>query len=349
MKSSTKRILSKLGIAFLVTLFMGIIAFQISPWPATLVIRYAFNSTAIKTNKALEPLVPASIKSTLNLQYDPNDDDAFLDVYTPAYEDTSDAEVFPTIVWIHGGGLISGSKEQVANYCKVLASNGYAVVAIDYTIAPEGRFPKPLFQTNKALSYLDKHAPRLQIDTSNMILAGDSGGAFIATQVANTIYNSDYAELTQVSPGIAPEQLKGLLLYCGIYDISNLSNKGAFGYFMQTVTWSYFGKKDISEDAYAKTASVMQYINKTFPPSFISAGNDDPLLPQSRQLATKLSREPIAIDTLFFPDHREPALAHEYQFNLNTEAGQLALERSLLFLEKITKSDLTRDSVTISD
>jgi hypothetical protein len=34
----------------------------------------------------------------------------------------------------------------------------------------------------------------------------------------------------------------------------------------------------------------------------------------------------------FFPENHAPPLPHEYQFNLDTEAGKLALERSVTFL-----------------
>jgi acetyl esterase/lipase len=69
-----------------------------------------------------------------------------------------------------------------------------------------------------------------------------------------------------------------------------------------------------------------------FQPMFISAGNADPLLPQSRAFAEAVSGLGVHVDSLFFPHDYSPALPHEYQFNLDMEAGQLALERSVQFL-----------------
>ena len=48
-----------------------------------------------------------------------------------------------------------------------------------------------------------------------------------------------------------------------------------------------------------------------------------------RDALTKLG---VRVDALFFPADYEPALPHEYQFNLDTEAGRLALDRSVAFL-----------------
>ncbi|MGH7493962.1 MAG: hypothetical protein ACREOO_16405 [bacterium] len=65
---------------------------------------------------------------------------------------------------------------------------------------------------------------------------------------------------------------------------------------------------------------------------FISAGNADPLLPQSRAFAETAASLGVHVDSLFFPHDYTPALPHEYQFNLDVDAGQLALERSVKFL-----------------
>jgi acetyl esterase len=80
---------------------------------------------------------------------------------------------------------------------------------------------------------------------------------------------------------------------------------------------------------------VANYVTGAFPPAFVSAGNADPLLSQSLEMAKVLKAAGVRVDTLFFPDDHEPPLPHEYQFNLDTEAGQLALERSLAFLRNV--------------
>ena len=136
----------------------------------------------------------------------------------------------------------------------------------------------------------------------------------ISSAAANVITSSTYAKLTKIKPGLASSQLKGLLLYCGIYEIDNLKTEGSFGSFLKTVMWAYFGGKDISRDQYAKSASITNFLTSSFPPSFVSAGNYDPLLNQSKLLSAKLSALNISLDTLFYPENRTPALGHEYQY-----------------------------------
>lgn len=328
-----KRIIKRILIILLALVAVIFTAFKLSPYPSTWIIRYAFNKEAIKVNSELEKFVPDNIVSINNVQYDENDKDAFLDAYF--HPDSVKAKrKLPVIVWTHGGGLISGDKSQLSNYCKILASKGYVAISIDYTIAPEGKYPTPMRQLNKALAFISSNPEKFNADNSFFVLAGDSGGSMISAATANIITSTEYAKITKVDPGLNPNQLKGLLLYCGIYEIDNLRTEGAFGSFLKTVMWGYFDKKDISNDEYAKTASVTNFLTSSFPPTFISAGNKDPLLPQSRLLAEKLAALNVPLDTLFFPENHQPELGHEYQFKLD-DAGKFALERSLKFLQSI--------------
>ncbi len=76
------------------------------------------------------------------------------------------------------------------------------------------------------------------------------------------------------------------------------------------------------------------HVTAAFPPAFISVGNADPLAPHSEELARALVAKGVSVETLFFhPDH-QPPLGHEYQFDLDGEAGQRALERAVDFLQR---------------
>ena len=99
--------------------------------------------------------------------------------------------------------------------------------------------------------------------------------------------------------------------------------------------WSYSGSRDYATNQGFALASILHYVTPKFPPTFISAGNGDPLLPHSVAMADALAKEGVRVDRLFFAQEHTPTLPHEYQFNLDTDAGQLALARSLGFLSSI--------------
>jgi acetyl esterase/lipase len=318
---------------FAASLLIMMIVFATSPWPSVAVIRILFDKGAADASAALEKHLPPDFRTQAGLIYDPQDKDARLDIYRPAQLKAG----APTIVWIHGGGFVSGRRQDIGNYLKILAGHGYVVVSIDYTIAPEAIYPQPVRQVTRALTYLDTHAGELGINREAFVLAGDSAGAQIAAQVANLITSADYSRQVDIAAPLRSTQLKGALLYCGVYDVSRLgTDKGGFtGWFLRTVTWAYSGRRHWQDAKGFELMSVADHVTPAFPATFISAGNTDPLEPQSVLMDKALRNRNVVVDSLFFPSTHKPALAHEYQFNLDTADGRLALDRSLLWLARL--------------
>lgn len=322
-----------IGIAggMLILMLAVLVWFNTSPWPGSMLVRYVFDKGGVKTASALEKHVPSNVASVLNQQYKENDPDANLDVFYPK----TTGGALPTIVWVHGGAWVSGHKNDTDNYVKILAARGFTTVSVDYSIAPEYKYPLPVLQVNEALAYLLANAERLHIDPNQIFLAGDSAGSQIVGQVANIVANPEYAAKIGVRPELAPERLKGLLLNCGAYDLRLAHEQsGLDGWFVDTVLWAYSGKKDYAHDSEMQLASVYDYVTNSFPPSFITAGNDDPLEGQSREFARKLEKLGVQTSTLFYPEDHKPALPHEYQFNLDGSDGKQAFEQMVAFLQR---------------
>lgn len=303
-------------------------AFLLSPWPSVWLIRQVFDSGAAKASEKLEKHVPAGITLSTHV-YDRSEKDAVLDIIRPP---TANPRA-PVIVWIHGGGFVSGRRQDITNYLKVLAGRGFNVVNIDYTIAPEAHYPTPIRQVHSALAYLSREGGRLGIDPSRLVLAGDSAGAQIAAQVTATATNPDYARLVEVTPAIRPEQLVGVMLFCGVFDVTQMGKGGGIlGWFVSSATWAYSGNRD---GAGIETMSIAPHVTPAFPPAFISAGNADPLGPQSVAVARALESKGVRVTRLFFPPDHQPPLGHEYQFDLDTADGRLAMERSVAWLRSL--------------
>jgi acetyl esterase/lipase len=334
-RSSTARIISLLRLAVILLLLMAGLAWaadRLSPWPAALVTRAVFTRGARTAYHLLEKHLPGTIYEQRDQHYDASEGDAYLDVYSSASFNSTPRPA-PTVVWIHGGAMISGNKNDIANYARILASRGVTVVAVDYSLAPASLYPAPLQQLNTALNYLLANADRLHVDPSHIFLAGDSAGAQLAAQLANIISSPPYAAAMGIHPAIQRDQLKGAILFCGIYDIDHQHLRGITGFFMRNALRSYFGMRDFRKTSLFDQASVLNYVTAEFPPAFLSVGNADPLEPQSRAMAQALSGQGVLTDTLFFPADRHPSLPHEYQFNLDIPEGTEALNRAVRFIE----------------
>ncbi|WP_408515419.1 alpha/beta hydrolase [Paraburkholderia sediminicola] len=287
--------------------------------------------------RKLQAHQPSHVSALLDQPYDSNRPDALLDVF---YPDNTVAPASPlTIVWVHGGAWVSGNKNQLSGYARILAARGFTVVTVDYSLSPATHFPIAVREVNAALSYLERHASGLHVDPTRIVLAGDSAGAQIAAVLANAIADPGFARAIGVTPSISRQQLAGALLYCGVYDLEALASADRYRYFLRAILRAYSGTDSFMTDSAFAYASVVRYVSEDFPPTFISAGNADPLREQSVAFAQALARQSVVTRQLFFPSAYLPPLPHEYQFNLGAAGGQLALEQSVQFLEQLSGID----------
>jgi acetyl esterase len=300
----------------------------VSPWPVALLVRKVFASSGAQVAHGLSKHAPPDVVSFVDQRYGA-EEDMLLDVYRPG----TGGGPWPLVVWAHGGGWVGGSKEELASYFELIASNGYVVAGPRYSLAPEHHYPAPPRQVMQALRYLQVNAERFQVDTSRVVVAGDSAGAQIAAQIGALVTTPGYAEAVGITPSVTRAQLRGLVLACGPYDLglARQVSTPAGQRFIKAILWAYLGKRDFFDDPSSATWSVTDNVTADFPPTLITVGNADPLRPHSELLTERLRAEGVEVETLFWPD-AHPPLAHEYQFDLDSEPGQRFLNCMLAFL-----------------
>ena len=330
-----KPLLRRRGLWWTVGSLVGVVAatataFVVSPWPGSLLVRNVFEQNGARVLKAMEKHAPAGVEYVEDIQYRPDDRDALLDLYFP---EGTDAQL-PTVVWIHGGAWISGGEADDVPYFKIIAAEGYTVAGVDYSLAPERTYPTAVHQLNDALAYLVENAERLHIDPDRIVLAGDSAGAQLASQLAVLTTSPDYAAELQLSPALADHQLRGVVLNCGIYDLSRLvGGSGLVGWGADESMWAYTGSRNFTDSPVLQQMSTINHVTAAHPPAYISGGNGDPLTAvQSKPLAQRLADLDVDVTTLFWPEDHTPALPHEYQFDLDTSEGQTAPQATLNFI-----------------
>jgi acetyl esterase/lipase len=320
-------------VAVVVLLVLGVwLAFRLSPWPLVLIIRHMPALSGEGINERLEPYVPDGIVSVLDERYDPADRDGFLDVFRPA----GPAGALPTIVWVHGGAFIAGTRVELRNYLRILAGRGFTTVGIEYSHAPERRYPTPVLQVTAALAHLQRNASRLGVDPDRIVLAGDSAGAQIAAQTALALCDPSFAAKAQLPIVAPPVGIRATVLACGPYDPRLPDYQGEYGRFLKAIMWAYTGKKNFQDDPRFAYASLPQQVTGHFPPAFLTVGNGDPLRRHSVALAEALRAQGVPVDALFYADDHQPLLDHEYQIDVGTEAGAAALERIVAHVEAYT-------------
>ena len=231
--------------------FLGMAAAALTAWRVTagpesalrlVQVRDRMDAQADATARALARHVPPGVTGRLNIAYDEGGTEALLDVYYPVEADRA-GKALPTIVWFHGGAWLAGSKDHVAPYLKILAAQGFTAIGVNYPLAPRHRYPAAVVQANAALAYIRAQAAALRVDPERMFLAGDSAGAQIASQLAAAISDPGYATALGLSPALDRSSLRGLILYCGVYDAAQAARDMAGGNFPRVMR-TYFGHSD---------------------------------------------------------------------------------------------------------
>lgn len=168
---------------------------------------------------------------------------------------------WPVAVIIHGGGYCSTSRraEYVASSFK-FASQGYAVAAVGYRLAPETPLPAQFHDVRMAVRYLAAHADELHLDVSNFFLLGRSAGANIAAMAALPVVN-EILDGPAFVPSLEPLSVAGVISLYGRFefDISQARLAGVIG--------------DYVNDP--EKLSFFTYLGTEYPPVLIQHGLGD--------------------------------------------------------------------------
>ncbi|CAN7488440.1 alpha/beta hydrolase [Trinickia sp. LjRoot230] len=101
-------------------------------------------------------------------------------IYHPA-----PGELRPVIVFFHGGGFVLGDLDTHDGLARALANGaGSVVVAVDYPLAPEHKYPAAPNAAYAAVRWVAEHAPTFGGDAAKLAVCGDSAGGNLAAGVA---------------------------------------------------------------------------------------------------------------------------------------------------------------------
>ena len=101
----------------------------------------------------------------------------------------NDDRIRPVVVWIHGGALIMGGREGVSQRVrKMFLDAGYAIVSLDYRLAPESGLPRIIEDIEDAFKWLRREGPELfHIDTDKIAVMGGSAGGYLTLATGHRV------------------------------------------------------------------------------------------------------------------------------------------------------------------
>lgn len=103
-------------------------------------------------------------------------------IYRP--EDQMENESLPVVFSFHGGGFVLGFYELDGPYCQKLADlAGCMVINVDYCLAPEFKFPKPVYASYEAICGILEEKERYGINAEKVFVCGHSAGGALAADM----------------------------------------------------------------------------------------------------------------------------------------------------------------------
>lgn len=252
----------------------------------------------------------------------------------------NDEKKHPIIVYIRGGGFIKGDKGFRVSISEYYANEGYFVFTVNQRLPPKYPFPDSISDCADALNFLEELSLKYPFDLDNIVVTGDSSGAYIASYLSALKFNDGLSQALG-----CPEikvNIKAAMYMCGIYDIEVLvKNSSLFGVIPQTarLLTGFDFKKDFSnlkDYKYSEYLSTSNFVNEKWCPSFVFWADDDIIcIEQGEPLSKKLINAGVMTETY----HRK-GLIHNHCFHLNFTLDKYAGEcmgESVKFLKKVCK------------
>ena len=224
----------------------------------------------------------------------PGDPDVAVRVYSPKER----AATVPGVLYIHGGGFVTGSIDtEHVNSARLAQALGVVVVSVEYRLAPEHPFPAPLEDCYAALVWLHKESAPLGVDTSRIAVNGGSAGGGLAAGLALLARDRG-------GPAICFQ-------YLGIPELDDRLDTPSMQRFHDTPMWSrpqaerswqwYLGDAYGADDVSPYAAPARATDVAGLPPAYISTMEFDPLRDEGINYALKLLAAGVSVELHSFP------------------------------------------------
>ncbi len=101
------------------------------------------------------------------------------------YSNKNDDDNQPLIIFFHGGGFVMGNLDSHDLLCRHLTKQSECkLIAVDYSLAPEYKFPCSLEDSINAVNYIFENNKKIKFDKKKVVVCGDSAGGNLALIVA---------------------------------------------------------------------------------------------------------------------------------------------------------------------
>lgn len=234
----------------------------------------------------------------------------------------------PAMLYLHGGAFCVWSARDIRRIGVRLAAAGRIVVNLDYGLAPEHPFPWAVEDTIYAARWLSRNAAEYGgVAGAPIAIGGDSAGANLAGAAIAHLSDGPSGSSEQLDEGdLAGERVafSAALLHCGSFDrLARMGERDTTPGTTEVMTClAYLGTHFLAKQLDPMASPYFAANLDHFPPSYLSCGTEDGLLPQTLRMTGKLAEAGVPVTTSVIPgaDHEfllydldRPGIAAEWE------------------------------------
>lgn len=211
-------------------------------------------------------------------------------IYSHAEKNNDDLS--PAVVFFHGGGMYLGNLETHDHICRNICQQArLTVIAVDYRLAPENKFPAGLDDCYASLCWVSENSKELAIDPDKIALVGDSAGGMLVISCCLLAKQNNgpeiayqvviYPALTMTDGEEFPSRIE---LGTGEYFIS----VDDFAFFRETYL------TDVENEVRNPLVSPIYADNYIgFPPALVISAGYDPCVDENECYADRLKKDGV--------------------------------------------------------
>jgi len=206
------------------------------------------------------------------------------------------ADILPVLVFYHGGGWVIGDLDTHDVLARQLAqSSGAAVVAVDYRLAPEHRFPAAVDDAYAATRWVADNGKALGVDGSRLAVGGDSAGGNLAAVVSLMAHEKG-------GPAIRFQLLIYPATDTSQTQVSHKENADVLPLTKPAMDWfwnHYMGGQDGTQDYRASPLIAASLVN--LPEAYVITAGYDVLRDEGLDYADKLEAARVPVTRRHYP------------------------------------------------
>lgn len=247
-----------------------------------------------------------------------------LDLMTPVGDGP-----FPLVVLIHGGGWVSGKRQELVHEQRMLVGQGIAAATVDYRLAnaPDSKFPAAVQDVRCAVRFLRSRAREYRLAPDRVLAMGPSSGGHLAAMLAAAGDDPRLDEAGCLHRDLAAT-VSGAVAFYAPLELRPFMGAGV----PERILTTFLGESPLDRPGRAALASPITHLDVGDPPFLLVHGAADVLVPPRQSRVFKGLLDRLGVPSLYV---EVPKVGHGFFMFKGAPEFRRATCTTVAFIRKV--------------